>query len=533
MSELVHCHAHAALGRLAQFALRPAHRALACGAIVLAITAASCGESPTSSAPASDARGVTHVRIEGELDVGTLGELKRAIQEAERAGNDHLVVEIDTPGGAIDLMWQVSKLLRDAASKGVVPVAWVHDHALSAGVLVALSCDRIYMAPQASIGSAMPVRSGLQGIEALPREEGVREKVTSALRGNFRAMAEKQGRPAALAEAMVDADAGAYQVKDDNGLHVITGQEWDDARTAGHPPELVRTIARRGELVNLSASQAVELAFADGLAENLHQLLQGIGRGDAALSTVERARSDDVLTWLDRLAPWLIIAGLVLAYLELKVPGFGLAGILSIACFAVLLTGRYLAGLADVPDIVAVALGVLLIATEIFVFPGTLWLGIAGAILVLGGFIFGSIGPGFEWRNVLDRNLVIDAAFRFMMSAVTALVAMLALSRFLPKTPMLRALVLDPNAGAAVPAFAGALPEAHAPAVSLGARGIALTALRPVGKVRLDAEAKLEYEARAVGRLIERGEHVHVVEVNAGRLVVEAEEADEAGEKSR
>jgi membrane-bound serine protease (ClpP class) len=504
----------------------PARLSTPCAALVLAI--ASCGgPNADTSAPESRSGGVTLMRIESELDVGTLSELKRAIHEAAAASNDRLVVEIDTPGGSIDLMWQASKLLREAAAQGISPIAWVHDRALSAGVLVALSCDRIYMAPQASIGSAMPVRSGPQGIESLPSDEGVREKVTSALRGTFRAMAEKQGRPAALAEAMVDADAGAYQVKDESGLHVVTGKEWDDARASGHPPELVHTIARKGELVNLSAAQAVELSFADGLAEDLPGLLVGIGRSRAVVARVERTRSDDVLAWLDRFAPLLIAAGLVLAYLELKVPGFGLPGILSIACFAVLLAGRYLAGLADVPDILAVVVGVALIATEIFVFPGTMWLGIVGAILVLGGFVLGSIGPGFEWRNVLDQNLVIDAAFRFMVAAVIALGAVLTLSRFLPKTPMLRGLVLDPNVGAGAEAFAGALPEASAASATrarVGARGTALTPLRPVGKVRLDADAGTEFEARAGGRLIERGERVRVVEVNAGRLVVEADE---------
>jgi membrane-bound serine protease (ClpP class) len=508
----------------------PGHRAFALAlgfALTLVIATASCGEQSAETKMPETSDGVSHMRVEGELDVGTLSELKRAIHEAALAKHDRLVVEIDTPGGAIDLMWQISKLLRDAASQGVSPIAWVHDRALSAGVLVALSCDRIYMSPQGSIGSAMPVTSGLQGIQALPREEGVREKVTSAVRGTFRAMAEKQGRPAALAEAMVDEDVGAYQVKDERGLHVITGQEWDDARASGHPPELVHTIARKGELVNLSASQAVELSFADGLAEDLPGLLVAIGRSQAVVANVERTRSDDVLVLLDRWTLLLIVAGLVLAYLELKVPGFGLSGILSIACFVVVLAGRYLAGLADVPDIVAVALGVVLIAIEIFVFPGTLWLGIAGAILVLGGFIFGSIGPGFEWSNVLDQNLVIDAAFRIMVSAVIALIAVMALSRFLPKTPMLRSLVLDPNAGASTAAFAGALPEASSLSASeahVGARGVALSPLRPVGKVRLDADARTEFEARAGGRLIERGERVRVVEVSAARLVVEADE---------
>ena len=94
---------------------------------------------------------------------------------------------------------------------------------------------------------------------------------------------------------------------------------------------------------------------------------------------------EDFVAWLQALSPLLLIAAFVLAYIELKVPGFGLPGVLSIVCFALLLVGQYLAGLAEVPHIVAVALGAALIAVEVFVLPGTLWLGIAGALLVIGG----------------------------------------------------------------------------------------------------------------------------------------------------
>jgi membrane-bound serine protease (ClpP class) len=503
---------------------------LACAS---ALALASCGGGSDGGARAPVAPdGVTHVRIEGELDAGTLGHLKRAVREAQGAHHDRLVVEIDTPGGEIELLWQLSKLLRDAASNGVAPVAWVHDRAWSAGVLVALSCDRIYMTPQGSIGSALPVQRGPMGITALPSEGEVRAKVISAVRANFRAMAEKTGRPPALAEAMVDPDAGAYQVRDGGTLRVISAQQWADARAGGSPPELVRTLARPGEILNLSAAQAVELGFADGLADDLPQVLDKIGESAAPLAHVARARSDDWVAWLDRWWPLILGAALVLAYIEIQAHGFGIAGFLSIACFAVLLVGRYLTGLADVLDVVMVVLGIALIALEIFVAPGTLWFGLVGALLVIAGFVLGSVGPGFEWQNALDQRLAIDAGFRFMLAAVLAVAAGLTLSRFLPKTPVLRGLVLDPSAGATSPAFAGALPEAHDAqqgGARVGAVGVALTALRPVGKVRLDADLAREFEARAGGRLIERGERVRVIEVSAGRLVVESAEQELAG----
>ncbi len=472
------------------------------------------GEPPPAAAPAP---GVTHMRIDGELDVGTLGLLKRTIDAAREQSHRHLVVEIDTPGGAIDLMWRIAHVLSDDSVDDLELVAWIHDHAVSAGVLVALACDKIYMTPRGTIGSAMPVTPGPTGIQSIPEDEGAREKVTSAMRSQFRAMAEERHRPPVLAEAMVDTNVEVREVRIDGVRKLISGKEWDDARASGNPPELVRTIARRGELLSLSASEAVELGFADGLASSLAEVIEKIGAPKGAVTTIERSRSEDVLAWLDRLSPLLLVAGLVLAYTEFKLAGFGLPGILSIVCFALLLVGRYLAGLADIPHIVAVALGAALIATEIFVLPGTLWLGIAGAALVVFGLIWSSLGPGFAIGNPLDQHMILDATFNLMASALVALVVALLVSRYLPKTPVLRGLVLVPDAAGSGPA--AAVTEPRAPAV--GDRGRTLTDLRPVGKVELARTPSIEHEARAVGAWIDRDLPVRVVEISGGRLVVE------------
>jgi membrane protein implicated in regulation of membrane protease activity len=115
-----------------------------------------------------------------------------------------------------------------------------------------------------------------------------------------------------------------------------------------------------------------------------------------------------------------------------------------------------------------------------------------------------------------------------MVAATVGVIGALVLSRFLPKTPILRALVLAPAGPGDAVAFGGAMPEsadAHARAARVGAVGVATSALRPVGKVELDDARALEFEARAVGALIERGTRVRVVETSAGRLVVEPVES--------
>lgn len=481
-----------------------------------------------ASAPAADpapAAGVTHVLVLGELDVGNQALIARAIRAAKAAGNTTLLIEIDTPGGSLDVLWGIQKQLLDAESSGLQLATWIHDHAASAGALVALSSQRVYMSSVGTIGSAMPVAVGPLGMEELP--EGVREKEVSFLRSQFASMAEKRGRPSALAMAMVDRDVEVRQVKIDGELRLLTGDEWNSLRETGGQFEFVKTILPRGKLLNLTAREAVELRFVDGIADSLAAVIQklGVDANAKVAPVLELSNAEKTVVWLKRLMPVLLLLGLVCAYLEIKMPGFGLPGILSIVCFALLLAGQYLAGLADVPHIVAVAVGAILIAVEVFVLPGTLWLGVAGMVLVLGGLILGSLGPGFDFGNPIDRGLILDATARILVSASLALVAALVLSRFLPKTPLGKHLILAPSAHVA--AFGGAMPEtigAQAAAGRVGALGVVLADLRPVGKVALDASGGHEWEARSAGPLIERGARVKVVEVSAARLVVERAE---------
>ena len=508
---------------LPEFELLPRWRWLAWAllACLVPFWGAGCAREEASPAQTS-AEGVTHVRVEGELDIGNLALISRGIRAAKSRGDTTLVLEIDTPGGSIDVLWKIQKQMLKAQGDGLELVAWIHDHAASAGSLVALSCPRIYMSSVGTIGSAMPVVIGAGGLEELP--DGVREKEVSFLRSQFASAAEKYGRSPALAMAMVDRDTEVRQVKVDGELQLITGTEWDSMRERNTNFELVRTVVARGKLLNLTAREAVELRFADGIADKLDQVLDKFGlRTPRVTGPLERSRSDEFVVWLERLTPLLLIAALVLAYVEIKLPGFGVPGILSIACFALLLAGQYMAGLADIPHIVAVSAGAVLIAVEVFVLPGTLWLGIVGVVLVVGGLILGSVGPHFDVASAFDQTLVVQATFRILASATVALVGAFLLSRVLPKTPLLRRMVLAPSAQVA--AFAGAMPETQGADVSagaVGAQGVVVTDLRPVGKVELDARPGYEWEARSDGPLLARGVRVRVVEVSAARLVVVA-----------
>lgn len=476
---------------------------------------------PSTAGP-TGSTGVTQIAIDGPLDVGALSLVRRASEQALERG-DRLVVVLDTPGGEVELMWQVARALDDAHDRGVRTIAWVNDRAVSAGALVAFACDKIYMRAVAQIGSATPVMYGPGGVQELPPDSDLREKQYSHLRSGFRNWAEDHGRSGLLAEAMVDPEVEVLEVRRDHEWLLMSRSEYDDALVRGESIEFGRVVVPRGTLLNLGGPRAVELGMADGIADSEDELYDKIGCSGAVPNRVERTGSEELASWLDMFSGLLLVAGLVLAYLELKTPGFGIPGIASIVCFAVFLFGRYLVGLADVPHMVIVAVGVVLVFIELFVLPGTLWFGLGGIVLVLGGLIWSNLGPGFDLRYPMDRELAMDSVWRTVLSAGLAMVLMLAFSRFLPKTPVLRGLVLD--AGEGGDWSAGAMQEAHdahREVAREGAHGRALTDLRPVGKVVLDERTDLDFEARSSGPALDSGTRVRVLEVRGGRLLVEA-----------
>lgn len=465
---------------------------------------------PTSE-PTSE---YVHVRVEGPLDVGAQSLLARGIREARERGVP-LVIELDTPGGPIELMWELANQIDAAGVAGVETVAWINDKALSAGALLAIACERIYMSPHGVIGAAMPVQLGPEGIMAIP-DDRAREKITSATRSSFRAFAEKKKRPPALAEAMVDEDVEVREVLVDGERRLITGKEWDDAREKGEAPELVSTIVQRGKLLSLSAEQANRYGLSDGLAEKLDEVVEKLGLAGAAPVSLARTRSEDLAALLDQWKFVLLVVAVLAGWTEFKAPGFGLPGVLSIVCFALFLFGQYLVGIADVWQIAIVVVGLVLVAVEIFLMPGTIWFGLAGALCVLGGLVAMAVGPNFDWSYALNRQKLLSETFDLALGLVIAFVGALFLSRLIGKTPVVSQLVLAPAGEHSAAAF-GAAPAA----VQLGAFGRALTDLRPVGKVALDADPARELEARASGLAIDRGARVRVVEVSTGRLVVE------------
>lgn len=463
---------------------------------------------------------VVRFDIEGPLDAGHLALLQRAGRRAREAGAT-LLVRIDTPGGEVERMRQIAAGLDAIEKSGVSVATWVDDRALSAGVWITIVGRPVLMTPTGTIGAAQVVQFGPQGMQPAP------EKIQSAYRAWVRAWAEQHGRSAELAEAMIDDRIIVRRVRDEAGTtRLMTGAEWDDLVRQGHEPELLSTISRSGEMLTLTATEAVALGFADALVSGEGEVLAKLGRPGGRVEYLERTRSEDLLSKLHELRLVLLFVGLLLGYMELKAPGFGLPGILSVCAFTLLFAGQYLVGLADVPQLVLAGLGLALVAVELFIVPGFIWFGLVGALCLIGALVATQVGPGLSLGDAWDRELLLSATFELALTATLALMGIWLLSRFLPKTPFLGRLVLAGNTGAAVAVDrADALPESRDPRtahIRPGALGRALTALRPVGKVALDGDAVgVDHEASAPGNLLAPGARVRVTAVRAGRLEVE------------
>jgi membrane-bound serine protease (ClpP class) len=207
------------------------------------------------------------------------------------------------------------------------------------------------------------------------------------------------------------------------------------------------------------------------------------------------------------------LLGIILAFLEAKIPGFGLAGVLSTLCFALVFYGRYLLGAAEWLEGILFLLGLALVAVELFVVPGTLYAGIMGGILMALS-LFLSFQTFLIPRDAIDAGVLVHNLVWGSGIFLTAVVCMLAISRFLPKSPLMGRLALAPPTG-----VEGSAAGASAERGSVGRLGVAASDLRPAGIVELDGR---RVDALTEGSYISRGTAVRVIEVDGNRVVVVA-----------
>lgn len=321
---------------------------------------------------------VYRIGVTGTIDLGLAPYMDRVLREAENAGAAAVIIEIDTPGGRLDAVIQMRDSLIDA---DVRTIALVDSTAFSAGALVAIASDEIWMTPGAVMGAATPVLGGTG--------EAADEKTVSAVRATFAATARENGRDPVIAEAMVDVRV------------VVDGLVNDE------------------QLLTLTVDDAFEVGYADGLVRNFDALLVELGLDGNELIDTSPTLAEQVVRVLTNplLSGLLLLGGFLLIIGDLFSGGIGVSALIGAAVLGVFFWGHLLAGLAGWEDIALVALGLGLIAVEVFVLPGFGVAGILGLISLGIGSFMAMIYRDFDfvtnddlWRAGITVSFVMVAA---------------------------------------------------------------------------------------------------------------------------
>lgn len=406
------------------------------------------------SLPAAAAQDtVLRVEIHGEVDPVMARHVERAVARALEIGAKAILFDINTPGGRIDAATDISAAILQSTVK---TVAVVTGQAWSAGALIALSANELYMLPGTSIGAAEPI----------PRTE----KIVSAWRGAMESAAEQNGRDGRLAGAMVDSDME------------------------------IEGVIERGKLLSLTARRAVELGMADGSVDNARAALIEAALDPYVLEDVPYTSTENALRFVtsSQISTLLLIIGLVGVVVEVISPGFGVPGIVGMVAFGLYFAGNIMSGQASQVVLMIFALGVILLAVEAFA-AGFGIAGISGILLVIASLVLAAGDTALGLRMV---------TFAVIISAVLIAV----LWRFLAKRNILAMLSLQARSTSEEGYLAGVRD------VSLvGKTGTTITHLRPSGIVDIEGR---RYDVITEGAYVPVGQTVVVMHAQGGRIVV-------------
>lgn len=452
------------------------------------------------------------IQVTGEITPQLAAFLNRQIDRAEASAADAIIFEINSPGGLLQESLDLAYRIAGLREQGIRTVAYVERDAVSGAAIISLGCDEIYLHPTGKIGDAGPITLQDGVIHRAP------EKIVSYLREVMRELAELKGRPPAVLMAMVDRELDVFPVthRDTGKTWYLTQAEIDAARGAWiagpHVPEAAQDL-----LLFVNGRRAHELQIAEPPVDSLAELRTRLGVPEGLpLTAVQQTWLDDTVFILNTNAVTglLFFLGVILLFVELHFM-IGLAGILAAMCFGVFFWSKFLGGTAGWLEVVLFLLGLACLALEIFVIPGFGVFGLAGGLLVLGSLVMAG-----STLSTLDQGVALSQSLATLRTLGLALVAVIGagigLSHFLPRIPLLNAMILAPPQSAdAAPARSAA--RRGEGSRLLGRQGITATMLRPAGKVRIDGEL---LDAVSTAGFIEPGAPVEVAEVASNRLVV-------------
>ncbi len=444
------------------------------------------------------------IPLKAQIDKAMLFYLRRGFQHARDDKElSAIVIDMDTPGGELRITEEIISWIRSLNAEGLKIYSYVNSRAQSAGAIICLATDAIYMAPGSRIGSAAPILMAPGGgIQEMP--DDIKEKILSDTRALVRGLAQEKGYIPELGAAMVD-----------NGIEVKIGE---------------KVVCAEGELLNLTAEEAIEIIppreeplLASGIPENITELVQQEGIMNPKFVTFQEHGAEKLARMITMIAPFLMTLGFLGIYMEMKSPGFGLPGLIGVCCIVLFLFGHFIAGLAGKEDILLVMIGFVLIAVEIFLIPGFGFCGVLGIITVIGGIIMAMIPhipqvpdlPNVTFNPMIMESYLNRALLNMVLSIVISGAGMFVLAKYLPNTSLYGQLVLQ-TAESTSDGFVSVNIEENTKLI--GKSGKTLTDLRPSGTAVFDDK---RIDVVSNGDYIDKDEEITVIETNGPRIVVE------------
>ena len=430
--------------------------------------------------------------IDLKKDVGatTWLYIQREFDEAYNINANAIVIHMNTYGGEV----VYADSIRTKILNSKLPVyAFIDNNAASAGALIAIACDSIFMRSGASIGAATVVN---QTGEKMP------DKYQSYMRATMRATAESHGK-----DTVVLAGDTVLKWKRDP----LIAEAMVDERT------VVPGVVDSGKVLTFTALEAQKYNYCEKIVEDVNELVtKGLGFNNYEIVKFTASGWDNIKGFLmssviQGLLIMLIIGGI---YFELQTPGIGFPLVVAITAAVLYFAPLYIDGLAANWEILLFLIGLVLIALELFVIPG---FGIAG----ISGIVFVVVGLTLSLLNNVDFNfeLVKPTAITNALATVVGGVfvgfgLVLYLSSKIGSKGVFRHLALKTS----LDNKAGYIGVDMAATEIVGETGIATTVLRPSGKIKV---AGVFYDAVSLDGFIEKGDEVRIVRFETGQVFVE------------
>lgn len=431
---------------------------------------------------------VIQFEIREEIAPSATRIVSKALQAAVDSNADLVIIHMNTYGGLLN----DGDSIRQAILNSTIPVwVFIDKNAASAGALIAIACDKIFMAPGSSMGSATVV-DGSGAV--LP------DKYQSYMRSMMRATAESHG-----ADTIINGQDTVIKYKRDP----LIAEAMVDPRTV--VPGLIDST----KVLAFTPEEAIKYNYCEGKYLSITDVLKGEGIASYKITKVEKSQMDKIIGFLANPAISGVLISIILfgIFFELRTPGVGFPLAAAVLAAFLYFAPLYLEGLAANWEILVFIAGLALIALELFVLPGFGVAGISGIFLMVSALVL-SMVRNIQFDFTFTTSAQLNTALAVVLGALLAFVGLTFLfGRTMLNNPVFRRLILaDTLEGARVGTqnISGNDP--------MQKEGIAFTDLRPMGKVKIEG---VIYNARTYGGFIEKGSTIRVIGNEYGYLLVE------------